>query len=342
MSCRSLVRWSPRPRPSLRQPKSLLVAAALLQLTACRNPPPERSEPAAAPATAPTPPAAASTTVAAPPVDLVRLPESPYRAFLGFSGANLVLVGDAGIHFIAPGEPPNLHACATGTHRSLRGEDVVYYEAGRFFLQSARGGARRPFFAEPIEPKLTASAPGVHLWVTAKGGRERLSARVGSTSKPLYETSDALLAIALDGKLASFVEGKADGAWRIGLVEIGGGEPRLGEFERTRSPASLVTAGVTYYYDGPRRAVRGVPPSLLAAETVAENVICSPLTTARGRVYCAEVGGLTELVHGRTPRQLPVEIRGPVTTLVANEHHLAWLEDAGKAGLVARVFELPE
>ncbi len=277
-----------------------------------------------------------------PPVDLVRLPESAYRALLGFAGDNLVLVGDTGIHFVEPGEPPKFHACPTGAHRSLLGEDVVYYEEGHFFVQPARGGERKELFAEPSEPKMTASSPDAFLWVTRSDAKERLTLRQNGNSRLAYETSHSLLALAVDAERAYFVEGTTDGKWRLGTLDLNGERPLFTQFEGTRSPSSLAAYGRAYYYGGPERGVRRLTASFDATEPVTEDLICSPLATHGERVFCAHVGGLSQVGPTGTTRRLPVDARGPVTTVVANERHLAWLEDGGQSGLVARVVDLPD
>jgi hypothetical protein len=263
---------------------------------------------------------------------------------LGFAGDNLVLVGESGVHFIEPGTPPKFHACPTGTHRSLLGEDVVYYEEGRFFVQPARGGDRKEFFAEPSEPSLTASNAEAFLWVTKGDGKERLALRQSGKSRVAYETTGSLLALAVDAEHAYFVEGTADGKWRIGTLALKAERPLFTKFETTRSPSILAAYGRAYYYGGPERGVRRLTASFEGTEAVAEGFICSPLATHGERVFCAHVGGISQVGPSMTPRKLPFDVRGPVTTVVASEHHLAWLEDGGQrgqSGLIARVLDLP-
>lgn len=273
-------------------------------------------------------------------MDLVRLEESAYGAFLGFVGENLVIVGDGGIHFVTPGEPPHFHACPTGTHRALLGDDVVYYEGGRFFLQPARGGARREFFREPLEPKSVAAGSRGFLWITSDG-KDRLAHRAEGATKILHETDGALLALTVDAERAYFVEGAASGEWRLGTVELGTRKVTFGPLDKTRSPSALAASGRPYYYDGPKRSVFRMNASFTEPEVVADDVICSPLATFSERVFCAHVGGLGEVRLGRRMTSLPAEVHGPVTALAVNETHLAWLEDSGRNAVLARILELP-
>lgn len=318
----------------------LLLAALTLGVLGCRK----QSTPDAQPSETPPEPVAKksfSVEKPEPPVDLVRIEESAYGAFLSFVGENLIVAASAGIHFITPGEPPHFHACATGTHRALVGDDLVYYEAGRFFVQPVRGGARRSLLEEPQEPKSVAGSERTLAWIIARDGRQSLKLRVDGKVATVHETEGSLLTLTVDRERVSFVEGAADGSWRVGAVDLATKKVRLGPLEHTRSPASLAASSVPYYYDGPKREVRRLTAAFDATEVVASEVICSPLTVLGERVFCAEVGGLAEVGGGRAPRVLSAEVRGPIAHLAVNETHLAWLEDGGRSTLLARVLELP-
>jgi hypothetical protein len=94
------------------------------------------------------------------------------------------------------------------------------------------------------------------------------------------------------------------------------------------------------YYDGNHYEVRRLSPDLQQEETLAADIVCSPIAVADG-VYCAQVEGLVQVMPGAKPRRLTDgSAGGVVADLAATTHRLLWIVDAGADRLEVRSLAL--
>jgi hypothetical protein len=126
-----------------------------------------------------------------------------------------------------------------------------------------------------------------------------------------------------------FVERPGDGSWRIGAVDGAGGDPVFAEPRRGRAPSMLAVSEAVYYYVGNGRELHRLSPDLRRDETLASELVCSPIAVS-DRVYCGQVGGIVAWSEtDRRTRLLAESGRGPITALTAHGSDVAWLSEAG-------------
>lgn len=97
-----------------------------------------------------------------------------------------------------------------------------------------------------------------------------------------------------------------------------------------------------FYYDLPTRSIRHLPPDLSTEETIAGNVVCSPLAVS-SRILCARVEGIFEIPReGGPPKVLTTEPLGLVTAIAASNDIVVWINDTGREKLTLRTLPLSQ
>jgi hypothetical protein len=271
---------------------------------------------------------------------------SAYHASIIGDGDVFYLLTSAAAYRLEPGHAPVEMPLDLGFGATTTRSSLVYWSRGAVFQApktppvSTPGVAPRRLVALPERPQLFVAAGEAVAWLARAGdGRFSLEAAAGAGTRTLYMTAGNIDAVTALGDSIFFVERPAGSDWRIGRVPIAGGAPAFSPLRPGRAPAMLAGRRDLVFYDGNRLEVRRLSADLQGEETLAGDVICSPITVAE-RIYCAQVEGIVELQPGAPPRRLAATAR-LITGIAASDRRLLWVVDAGAERLDLHALALP-
>lgn len=333
------------PLPSPSSPFACLLLGASFALAGCRcassaddsTQGPNLLSP---PATAPTPTALGAAATGTQPRTLLEWSETAYHTKLAFDGDALVLLTTKHLIRLTDRQPSAHWALPLDSRAAFFGDDVVYWDAGAVWIVGQTGGDPKRLGPLADAPQQFLGSERGFVWIeSAASGGSLVRHFRGATAHTLYETQASIVASTMRDDRIYLVETTPQG-WQLTGFSLDGTKLPPTTPRSTRTPAMLVAAdGGVYYYDGPSSTVRRVGLGLGQETTLAEQVICSPLTVSI-RVFCAQVGGLYEIPFDRREPRTLVSETGLVTSLTADEERLAWVVDVAAEKLAVRTLRL--
>lgn len=283
----------------------------------------------------------ASTPTPIEPTVLLSLPISAYHTAVYVDGDSNYLLTGAGAYRIRPKEKPSLFRLDLGEGAVMTSADFLYWSKGAIWSAAKSGGPSRRLGTVPDRPQFLVTDGGDFAWIDKNEDVGFTIQRLeGKHPRIIYRSPGSIDAATMLNAWVFFVERNADGAWRFGGISLAGGEPAFTERRRGRTPAMLATASDLYYYDGTTRDVRRLSPDFQHEDTIAKDLICSPIAVSQS-VFCGQVDGLFE-VSTRTkspPRKLH-DVRNSVTAIAASHGRVVWVSDVGQNQLAVNMLPL--
>jgi hypothetical protein len=277
------------------------------------------------------------------PAALLSLSISAYRASIrADADAAYLLTSEAAYRFV-PGRVAEAQRVPLGFGATATAGSLLFWSEGAVRELPKRGGESRRLVGLAAPPQSLVSSDNYVGWVErSSDGRFSLGSIAGKRATTAYTSPGKIDAAVMLSNWIFFVERPKESEWRIGGVRTSGGTPAFTNSRPGRAPSMLVASDDLYYYDGNRREVRRLTPDLRTEETLVSDFVCSPLAVA-DKVYCANVGGIFELVPGARPRGLVKLAKNRFATdLAATKSHLYWVSDAGADKLQVNSLSLRE
>jgi hypothetical protein len=288
---------------------------------------------ASAPSVAPTPPSLPLVT----PTQLLTLPSSAYQALLFADADAIELLTSESAFRLVKGKEPRRRALDLGFAATVTRQSYVYWSKGALWSAARRAptsDAPQQLAALSEQPQqLVADIAADELaWLHhSHDDRYAIEKLEQRRVKRLYTSSGSIDTLTMLGRAIYFVERPSAAGWRIGRVELAGGEATFTELKTGRWPALLRGRDEVVYYDGSRRQVLSMAFDLKRERTLATDFICSPLT-ASVAVYCSSLDGIFELSGSGQPQRLVAASANVVAGLAASSEQLAFVADAGLPG----------
>ncbi len=318
----------------------MLLAACVALSSACRDKRSGQPKPqVSASAQAEKRQAEKSQQVPASPTALLVLPTSAYRASLAMDDEAVYVLTSTAMHRVVPGQGTDEVPLDLGFGATLTAHAVLFWSKGALWQAPKTGGEPRRVAPLPHRPQTLVASGDRFAWVSVSKDRKfSLQMLDGQTPHVLYASTGSIdVAKMVDGQIF-FVERVAPQSWHLGRVAIPGGHSDFTKVEQGRPPAQLAAFADGIYF----RRAKGLEVVRLSLdfqreETLAEGLVCSPMAVWE-HVYCAQVGGLVEVLGpGRAPRPFAVTGREPVTAVGANSKVVAWLVDSGPDQLTLKM-----
>jgi hypothetical protein len=267
---------------------------------------------------------------AAQPTRLIELATSAYPTSLALDGEAIYLLSPDAAYRLVPGEPPRRLEIALGFAATLTRSAFVHWSEGKLLSTPKSGGPSKVLARVSTPPQALVASGEAFAWVTRDdAGSYTLVTVEGNEPRVLFASRGELSALHLIDSSLYFLERPVEADWRVGVVPLGGGEPRFRPTRRGRRPALLTGTDAIFYYDVDAFQIRRLTLDLRDDEPVMSKVVCTPLAAAAD-VYCASVEGLFVVAPSTgTPSILSAGRAGTITFVVADARWVAWTVDLG-------------
>jgi hypothetical protein len=270
----------------------------------------------------------------------VSLPFSAYNAGLGLDGETVyVMIRDAAYR-LSPGKPAQKMELDLGFGSVLADSGIIFWSKGAIWNAAKQGGNVWRLATVPKQPEYIVTSGASFAWLDrAADGNFRIQTLKGGQPKVLMSSADDISAVHMVHDWVFFVQRSKDSSWRIGRVQLAGGEAEYAGPKSGPTPSMLGGAESVVYYSMGDSEVRQLLPDLKTEHVVVKDFVCSPLHEAKS-IYCARVEGLFEIPpDSRQPKPLLYGRRVTITSVQANAKQVVWIVDAGPDQL--RVEMLP-
>jgi hypothetical protein len=315
--------------------KRILRNVALLLMLACnRSAPRTQSQPAA-------PQAAVVQPNPAMPTRLISLPISAYHPTLGLDGDVAYLLTSQAAYLLEPGKTPRRFELDLGHGAVLAESGIVFWSKGALWNAAKGGGSVWRLATVPKQPEyLVTSSEGIAWLDRVDGGDYRIQYLDGKKARLLLARPDEISAVTMIHDWVFFVQKGKGQSWRIGRVNIAGGEPAYTDSRNGPTPSQLGGTENVTYYDMQTSEIRQLTTDLKSEHVWLKDFVCSPMHEANN-VFCVRVEGLYEiLADSRTPKQLLFGPRQTITLVRANAKWVVWIVDAGPDQLAVDMLRL--
>jgi hypothetical protein len=255
---------------------------------------------------------------------------SAYHTSIALDGEAAYVLTRNALHRVGKGGQRSEVALDLGFGAAVAGSFIVFWSQNSVWRVSKGGGAPQRVGELSERPQYFVTAGDSFAWLSRSAeGSFAIGTFEGRGPVTRYASPGKIDAVAMSDEQIFFVERARDDSWRIGAVRGAGGDPAFAEPRRGRAPSMLAVREAVYYYDGNERELHRLSLDLRRDETLAAELVCSPLAVA-DRVYCGQVGGIVAWSEmDRRVRPLSQSGRAPITALTAHDGDVAWLSEAG-------------
>jgi hypothetical protein len=325
---------------------SRLAVLCLIGLSqACRHQPQhdERREPAELKPASTTRASSPPTPQAVEPIVLTQMPVSAYVASLALDDEATYLMTPNAAYRLVAGQRPHGIELALGTGPVLTRDAFIYWHNGTIWRIPKMGGQSSAVTKLPHQPQYFVSS-GVNLaWVDRDDvGIYTIQSLDGRKPRVLVKAAGELSALNMMGNFVFFVQKEQDSSWRIGKVQVTGGELEYAASKRGPTPSMLTGKERIVYWDLGSSEIRTLSTDLEREETWLKNFVCSPNYEA-GNIYCGCVEGLFVVRAGNhQPSVLSHGRHETVTFIRANSKRIAWIVDQGPNQLAVNLLAVSE
>lgn len=313
-----------------------LLAWAGLHLSGEEAPPSQRG---------PARPASARIERALPEVHtLLEREGSAFHAKLFADEDGVVLVTPTGFATYRADRSVRERAIDLGPVVARQGDGLVFWRSGSLRELSLFGGAERELAAVPRPPRYLLTSERRLAWIHSDPALgTSLQTLSGGHVRAVYESAESISAPVMQAADLYWVATGRDGSWKVGRIELDGGQQTWSAAQHGRAPAMLgVGQDGVYFYAGPQRGVRRLTFDLQRETPVLTGVVCSPFVVS-SRVVCAQVGGVFEIpLSGAAPTFLAAERAGPITALATTRSSVFWVAEHGAQRQVVRSVTLAD
>jgi hypothetical protein len=276
------------------------------------------------------------------PTQLIQLPITAYQVSLALDGDAVYLLTQNAAYRLVAGQPAHGIELDLGIGPVLTRSAFVFWSKGRIWRAPKEGGVTREIAKFAHQPQYFVTSGDAFAWIDLSDeGLFTIQTLDRNKPRVLVSAKGELAALAIIGEGIYFVERPTETSWRIGLVQLAGGEVVYGPERNGRRPAMLTAAESIYYYDVDKSEIHRLMGGVQKEETILEKFVCSPIH-ASTRIYCGCVEGLFEVdKESHKPRVLAAAAgrTGPITNVASNEKMVVWTVDAGENRLA--VYMLP-
>jgi hypothetical protein len=261
---------------------------------------------------------------------LAAFPISAYSVSLALDGSAVFLLTSNAAYRLELGQPPKGIELELGAGAVLTRSAFVFWSKGTIWRAPKEGGETQALAKFAHSPQYFVASGEAFAWVDrADDGLYTIQTLQGRKPRVLFSSTGELSGLNMLGESIYFVQRHQEGSWRIGVVPLGGGEPRFTAQKEGRRPSMLAGADALYYYDLDQSEVLRLSLDFARSEARSKNVTCSPLAVANA-IYCGSVEGLFEISQEtRRPRGLALARSGSITHIAANPEWIAWTIDVG-------------
>ena len=264
------------------------------------------------------------------PIVLVKLPISAYATALALDNdAAYLMTPNAAYHLVA-GQQPQVIELELGNGPVLAGDAFVYWHDGAIWRTPKMGGQSRAIAELSHQPQYFVTAAENLAWVDRRdNGLYTIQSLDGREPHVLVKSDGELSALNMIGNTIFFVRNAADNSWRIGKVQVTGGDVEYAAPRHGPTPSLLTGTEHIIYWDLDSSEIRMLPPDLKREETWLQGFVCSP-SYESGNIYCGCVEGLFEVRAARhEPNVLSYGRHETITFIRASSKHVVWTVDEG-------------
>jgi hypothetical protein len=261
---------------------------------------------------------------------LLTLDTSAYTASLRADDDALYLLTSNAAHRVVPGQEPQSQPLDLSFGATLSELAIIFWSSGAVWSAPKRGGELQRLGMVPHQPQYFVASGARLAWIDrTEQGLFTLQTLERNKPRVFYSSPGKIDALSMSHDWVFFVERANDDTWRFGGLSTRGGNPAYTPSKRGRTPAMLAVSNDIYYYEPDAQELRSLSPDFQHEETIAKNVVCSPVAVAE-KIYCAQVQGLFEVT--KDTHRMTLLTRGSrrlITSIVANSKFVAWLSDVG-------------
>jgi hypothetical protein len=275
------------------------------------------------------------------PTVLVEMPVSAYGSSLALDEEAVYLMTPNAAYRLIPGQPAHGIELDLGIGPVMTRDAFVYWHAGAIFRSPKAGGQTKVIAKFPHEPQYFVTSGANLAWVDRNDDRVyTIQTLQGRDTRVLVKSETELSALNMVGDAVFFVHKAQDSSWRIGRVQLSGGEPVYTSSKIGPTPAMLTGSEHITYWDLKTSDLRVLPLTLEREDTWLKDLVCSPNYEAKN-IYCGCVEGLFEVQVGdHKPNVLSHGRQESITFIRADSKRVVWIVDKGPNRLAVNMLPI--
>jgi hypothetical protein len=318
----------------------------LLCLACSRNTSSSQAQASAAPDSITKPPRTTQVALEKPPAlveptVLTRMPISAYQVSLALDGDAVYLLTKNAAYRLVAGQPAQGIELELGFGAVLTESAFLFWSKGRILRAPKEGGVTREVTKFAHQPQYLVTSGNSFVWIDLSDeGLYTIQTLDRNRPRVLVSSKRELSALAMIHDAVYFVECPTDLSWRIGVVQLAGGQPEYGPDRKGRRPSMFSASETIYYYDVDKTEIRKLLGGVQKEETILSGFVCSPIHVS-SRIHCGCVEGLFEVsLETHQPRVLASGRTGAITNVVSNEEVVVWTVDDGRDRVAVNMLAL--
>lgn len=264
------------------------------------------------------------------PTRLLSLPLSAYSVGLGLDGDFAYLLTRNAAYRLAVGKAAQKIDLDLGIGPVLADSGIVFWSKGAVWTASKDGASVWRVATAAKQPEYFVASGSGFAWLDrADNGHFRILSPSGNKARVLVDDPGEISSVTMLHDWVFFVLRAKNNVWRIGRVQVAGGEPEYTGFKSGPTPATLTGTEAVIYYDMQSSEIRQLSMDLKSEYVWLKDFVCSPIGEAVN-IYCARVEGFFEvLAESHTTKFLWYGAHETITLIRANAKQVVWAVDTG-------------